>query len=400
MLQNDNKPAFSQDVFTITVSESATPGTNIGTITATDPDSNEFGNEGLIYQLVGTGNKKFSVNPETGTISVADCPNAADNHTVTVASCLDFEAQKTYDLLYMASDSYKMEGFVHSIVPLRIILADANDNPPYFDSKFSRTILENSHQFEPRFFIRAKDPDKTSIIAYALQAGDSEADKYFKIHETSAELSIISSILPPRNFSFNITADDGEFIATSPVSITVLDINNHYPVFNASLERSLSVMEDAEIGTVLTRLEATDVDLDKNGEVHYAIESGSHGYFDIDKDSGDIVLTRELDDTIYPHFELIVSAYDLGTPPLRTTTALHVRVQNVYAPLPEVSPKLQRAQLSESAEIGTLVTRITTKSSLKPGTEDWKLKFEFVLPMEARNLDNKAVPDHQVFEVL
>jgi len=329
---------------------------------------------------------------------VAECPNASDNHTVTVASCLDFEAQKSYDLLFMASDSHRMEGYIHSIVPLHILLTDSNDNQPYFDSKFHRTVLENAPHFEPRFYIRAKDIDQTALIAYKLQSKGTDAGKYFQLDETTAELTIRNVLLPPGNFSFNVTASDGLFEAVASVFIAVLDVNNNYPVFKSSLKRNLNISEDAEIGALLTQLQATDVDLDRNGEVHFGIEAGSYGFFDIDKDTGEITLAKELDDSVRPTFDLVVSAYDLGTPPLRTTTVLHVQVKNVYSSLPEIFPKLQRAQVSESAKIGDVIARIGTTNQ-DPAHADLKLKFEFVLPMEARNLDNKAVPEHEVFKV-
>jgi hypothetical protein len=66
----------------------------IGQITAEDPDSGEFGDAGLVYQLIGTGSKRFTVNNRTGEIFVGKCFNSS-------APCLDYETQKTYDLLYM-----------------------------------------------------------------------------------------------------------------------------------------------------------------------------------------------------------------------------------------------------------------------------------------------------------
>lgn len=52
------RPSFEREVYSIVVQESAKPGDKIGQITADDPDSNEFGKDGLIYQVVGTGHKK------------------------------------------------------------------------------------------------------------------------------------------------------------------------------------------------------------------------------------------------------------------------------------------------------------------------------------------------------
>ena len=293
-----------------------------------------------------------------------------------------------------------MDGFIHSIVPLQIQITNSNDNEIFFDTKFHRTILENSRQFEPRFYIQAKDVDKPSIIAYKI-AEPNMVNNYFQIDETTAELSIKSLVLPPGNYSFNVTATDGIFDATTPVLISVVDTNNNNPVFNASMPRSLNISEDSPIGTVLLQLQATDKDLEENALVHYELESGGMGYFEVDEESGEIILIKELDDTVKSNFELVVTAFDLGGPPLRTRTTLYVQVTNTYTTLPKIFPTLQRAQVSESAKIGELVTTIQTNANeLSLSDEDLEnLKFEFVQPMEARNLDNKAVQNSTMFQV-
>lgn len=71
---NDNFPHFEQDTYTASVSETATEGQLITTITATDMDSGAFGDQGIRYSLNGTGAELFKVDSYTGTITVAKCP--------------------------------------------------------------------------------------------------------------------------------------------------------------------------------------------------------------------------------------------------------------------------------------------------------------------------------------
>lgn len=71
---NDNFPHFEQDTYTASVSETATEGQLITTITATDMDSGAFGDQGIRYSLNGTGAELFKVDSYTGTITVAECP--------------------------------------------------------------------------------------------------------------------------------------------------------------------------------------------------------------------------------------------------------------------------------------------------------------------------------------
>lgn len=74
---NDNFPHFEHDTYTAKVSETAASGQLITTITATDMDSGMYGDQGIRYGLNGTGAELFKVDPITGTITVAECPEKA-----------------------------------------------------------------------------------------------------------------------------------------------------------------------------------------------------------------------------------------------------------------------------------------------------------------------------------
>lgn len=54
--------------------ETAHAGQLITTISAKDLDSGHFGEQGIRYSLSGTGAELFHVDPMTGTITVAKCP--------------------------------------------------------------------------------------------------------------------------------------------------------------------------------------------------------------------------------------------------------------------------------------------------------------------------------------
>lgn len=55
---NDNAPQFDQEALTASVSETANPGSAVATFTAKDRDSGHFGQDGIVYQLVGDGAEK------------------------------------------------------------------------------------------------------------------------------------------------------------------------------------------------------------------------------------------------------------------------------------------------------------------------------------------------------
>lgn len=52
---NDNAPKFENPSYMATINESALPGTIVTTITATDRDTDIYGKNSIIYELVGDG---------------------------------------------------------------------------------------------------------------------------------------------------------------------------------------------------------------------------------------------------------------------------------------------------------------------------------------------------------
>lgn len=94
---NDNAPTFDHESYSARISEIASPGSLVTTITAKDRDSGKFGENGIIYQLFGNGADKFDVNNKTGTITVAVCETPGSEQ------CLDFETRDTYFLSYKVS---------------------------------------------------------------------------------------------------------------------------------------------------------------------------------------------------------------------------------------------------------------------------------------------------------
>lgn len=221
---NDNFPQFEQESYSATVSEIASPGQFVTTITATDIDSGALGDQGIRYTLNGTGAELFKVDPITGTITVAECPKLLkrrrrrqvndieyqnhikrvnvthpgefgilsidvdhttepndlityqiepqeDNETINKGGpgrfpCLDYETQTDYYLNYKAIDN-EGKGQV-SVTSLRISVLDANDSPPKCESSVYRATLdEGAMSFDGSgLTIKARDEDVLSEITY------------------------------------------------------------------------------------------------------------------------------------------------------------------------------------------------------------------------------------------
>ena len=99
----------------------------------------------------------------------------------------------------------------------------------------------------------------------------------------------------------------------------------HYPEWDeATFEAALA--EDAAIGTIVTKVHATDRDLRENRRVSYSLLDSAEGQFEVDSKRGLVSLARALDREERDSYNLTVRAMDAGRPRGTALTNLLVRV--------------------------------------------------------------------------
>lgn len=172
---NDNSPVFDKNEYKFKIEENLAPDTKIGTVSATDKDSGEFGV--IEYVLKGFGSENFYVNKTTGVLYV--------RHGV------DFEFQNMYSLTIAAVDGGGRESNAY----VYIEILDVNDNPPLFEQQeYTRTIREGGIDFEPQFYVRAYDIDGPTQgdgkVKYAIDAEHSVPGNVFRINKDTGELML------------------------------------------------------------------------------------------------------------------------------------------------------------------------------------------------------------------
>jgi len=89
---NDNDPVFSQENYTITVSEKVPVGRDIFTLQATDADVGVNGD--IEYKVVSMNSTLFSLDSTTGVIKIM--------------AALDYEEAITHDIVVYAEDKGKV----------------------------------------------------------------------------------------------------------------------------------------------------------------------------------------------------------------------------------------------------------------------------------------------------
>ncbi|NXB28075.1 PCDGA protein, partial [Eulacestoma nigropectus] len=152
--------------------------------------------------------------------------------------------------------------------------------------------------------------------------------------------------------------DGGGLFDTTKVVISVTDVNDNVPVI--SVRSAISeISEDAQLGTVVALLHVQDRDSGANGEVHCSLNEGvpfrlqsSHGSY------YSVVTARELDREQVSEYNVTVRAADGGSPPLRSSAVLALRVLDVNDNAPVFAQERYSARVAENNAAGALVLTV------------------------------------------
>lgn len=125
---------------------------------------------------------------------------------------------------------------------------------------------------------------------------------------------------------------------------------------------SSTLPEDVQIGTLVTKLHATDKDIGINRKIKYSFVDSANGTFKIEPDSGIVTLQKQLDREKKAMYNLTVKATDQGTPQLSKIAKLLVLVLDVNDNPPEFASKYYFATVPEVESIGTEIVRVLATS--------------------------------------
>ncbi|XP_068273251.1 protocadherin alpha-3-like [Nyctibius grandis] len=263
--------------------------------------------------------------------------------------------------------------------PLRVFhveleVTDINDNAPFFPTARKNLSIAESSLPGSRFPLEgASDADvgANAQLSYTLSPSE-----HFKIEEENSNsrskslFLVLTKALDRETLPVHrlvVTASDGgrpSLTGTMELVISVLDVNDNAPQFNQSVYNVL-LPEDALKGTLVVRVNATDLDLGIYGEVIYEIDTfvppSSSDVFSIDAQSGEIRLTGALDFETVTFYDLHVKAKDKAWPPLSSHCKVVVEVLDVNDNAPEVWVTSLSVPVAEDASVGTVVALLSVR---------------------------------------
>uniref|UniRef100_A0A5F8GZ99 Cadherin 16 n=1 Tax=Monodelphis domestica TaxID=13616 RepID=A0A5F8GZ99_MONDO len=306
---------------------------------------------------------------------------------ICVTRELDREIQEKYQITVWARN---MEGMVYSDpLVLTVFVTDENDNPPNCPLADSPSeVLELSSSGTEVTRLQATDADDPNSpnahVVYKLlsQEPPGPEGSSFSVDLHTGAVTVQDTPLKAGELykllvlAADLAGEEGGLSSTCEVSIKVMDVNDHAPVFSASQYGPVSLSEDTVPGTRVATVTATDADLDPAYTlIDFSIVEGDpNGTFVLDSDQrsghADVRLQKKLDYASTPSYELVIMAKNLaelmgtGTGPPATTTVTVLVEEPMHPPL--LSQESYEVTVPASTPPGTILLTITPEDPQSP----------------------------------
>ncbi|XP_015205231.2 protocadherin gamma-A11-like [Lepisosteus oculatus] len=254
---------------------------------------------------------------------------------------------------------------------ITVEITDVNDNAPAFPKNEVRLEISESALTGARFVLeRAMDPDVgvNSLQSYSLKPTDHFHLKLQNQPDGSKNVEMVLQKALDREkqdeLSLLLTAMDGgdpHMSGTVQIHVTVLDVNDNAPVFSQAVYKT-TVIENALKGTLVTTVSASDADKGSNGLVTYSISNivdGVTDFFEIDRNTGEVVITGEIDYEKAKVYQIDIQAKDHGG--LSDSSKIIVSVIDVNDNSPVINLMSMSGSVQEDAPPGTVIAMINVQ---------------------------------------
>ncbi|CAJ1058675.1 protocadherin gamma-A8-like isoform X1 [Xyrichtys novacula] len=330
---NDNKPKINIMSKSTQVSEDAKLHTVVTMINTEDKDTGVNGqvqcniNENLPFILKTSTNNFYSL--------VTD-------------SDLDRERASEYNITVTCSD----EGVpsLSSSVTLTLQISDVNDNAPVFErSSYEAYIVENNTPGLSIFTVKARDADwnQNARVSYILEDSSFNGVPVSSYVSVSADSGVIHAVRSfdyeqIKDFHFRVKAQDGgspPLSSNVTVKIVIQDQNDNppqvlYPVLTGGSLVAEMVPRAADVGYLVTKVVAVDVDSGQNAWLSYKLQKATdRALFEVGLQNGEIRTIRQVSDKDAVKQRLTVIVEDNGQPSRSATVIVNVAVADSF---PEV----------------------------------------------------------------
>ncbi|XP_038652252.1 protocadherin gamma-A11-like isoform X17 [Scyliorhinus canicula] len=363
---NDNAPVFPQSVYRVTLLETATTGTRVIILNATDLDDGPNGE--ITYSLSSHNSagarEMFEVDSKTGEIRLK--------------GKLDYEEKKAFRISVQGTD--KGTNAVPGHCDILVDIIDVNDNAPVVTlTSSSSRVSEDAPVGTVVALFSAGDRDSGKNAEVQCQISkklpfklDSSLKNYYELllqHQLDRENA--------SQYDVTLTCTDAghpPLTARKTIRVEVSDINDNVPRFTQS-SYTANVMENNVIGASIFSITAFDPDVGQNARLKYSIletqaqNASVFTYISINSETGVIFAQRSFDYEKLKNFQIQAEVTDSGTPPLASNVSVNVIIldQNdnvpvIVHPLAEYGSTVTET-ISRFAEPGYLVAKVSANDA-------------------------------------
>ncbi|XP_048033586.1 protocadherin gamma-A3-like [Megalobrama amblycephala] len=330
---NDNAPVISVMSFSSPVTEDATVGTTIAIFSVKDVDAGENGHVDCTIDR----NTPFKLQS-----------SLRNYYTLVTDAALDRERVADYNITITATDSGSPS--LSSQKTLNLKVSDINDNPPRFQkSVYTAYVTENNSPGLSIFTLSAQDDDwnQNARISYLLDEATVGGSPVSSFISVNADSGVVHAL---RGFDYEqmkrvrvcVKAQDG---GSPPLStnvtldIIIQDQNDNAPQVLYPVQTGGSVVAEivpraADVGYLVTKVVAVDVDSGQNAWLSYKLQKATdRALFEVGLQNGEIRTVRQVTDKDAVKQKLTVVVEDNGQPSRSAVVSINVAVADSF---PEV----------------------------------------------------------------
>ncbi|NP_001019372.1 protocadherin 2 gamma 29 precursor [Danio rerio] len=330
---NDNPPVISLISFSNPIPEDAAPETVIAMLNVKDLDS---GKNGQVKCYI-SADMPFKVKS-----------SAQNFYSLITDQLLDREKISEYNITVTATDEGSPSFSTNKTLTLKI--SDVNDNAPVFERQsYTAFIMENNSPGVSVLSVKAHDRDSgnNARISYFLEdvvVNGVSASTFISVNAESGEILAARSFdyEQTKDFSIRVKAQDGgspPLSSNVSVKILIQDQNDNapqvlYPVQSGASVVAEIVPRSADVGYLVTKVVAVDVDSGQNAWLSYKLHKATdRALFEVGAQNGEIRTVRQVTDKDAVKQRLTVVVEDNGQPSRSATVNVNVAVADSF---PEV----------------------------------------------------------------
>ncbi|CAL4172489.1 unnamed protein product, partial [Meganyctiphanes norvegica] len=346
---NDNPPIWQQEIYKCQVSKEAKAGDIIMSVTASDADRSQ--SYPLIYRIhSGDSHSIFYLEESSGILSIV-APHRLNG---------------SVNLNISASDGIHI-AFTELQVQLVSFVTDA---PKFTTTLYKTNIKENSEKDQLLLKLSIKNNDEHNLGNIS----------YVNLHQTHSG----AFYLDRRGYLYNAEVLDREkeslhiihISVTNErgqndfaiVEVSVLDENDNSPRFLIE-EYQGNIIQDAQKGASILKVEAMDDDEGLNGKIIYSINSYNNKeaskLFNVNPLTGHLTLARNsklLENEIYQFF---IRAEDRGIPSRSNDIPVTVLILPGNQHPPRCPRQYAQFFMTEDSSLGSIITTLWTNGPTK-----------------------------------